>query len=74
VAPRERIDTGIDKRFVRRGKRGRLKECDDVGHSPATELSEQRERTMKSGRGDKGDQPRKTAKGARAAIAARGVK
>jgi hypothetical protein len=29
--PRERIDTGTDKRFVRRDAAGEFKESDDVG-------------------------------------------
>ena len=29
--PRELIDTGTDKRFVRRNKQGKFKESDDVG-------------------------------------------
>ena len=31
--PRELIDTGTDKRFVRRDKQGQFKESDDVGKS-----------------------------------------
>jgi hypothetical protein len=33
AAKRELIDTGTDKRFVRRGGGGRFKESDDVGKS-----------------------------------------
>ena len=33
AARRELVDTGRDKRFVRRGKRGRFKESDDVDRS-----------------------------------------
>ena len=33
--PRELIDTGTDKRFVRRDEEGRFKESDDVGRSLA---------------------------------------
>ena len=33
AAKRELIDTGADKRFVRRGARGKFKESDDVGKS-----------------------------------------
>ena len=33
AAKRESIDTGSDKRFVRRGKSGQFKDSDDVGRS-----------------------------------------
>jgi hypothetical protein len=33
AAKRELVDTGADKRFVRRGARGKFKESDDVGKS-----------------------------------------
>jgi hypothetical protein len=36
-AKRELIDTGTDKRFVRRGAKGRFKESDDVGRSLAAD-------------------------------------
>jgi hypothetical protein len=52
---RELIDTGTDKRYVRRDERGRFKESDDVGRS----LSADRKRTAKTqsakGQGDRGD-------------------
>jgi hypothetical protein len=52
---RELIDTGTDKRYVRRDERGRFKESDDVGRS----LSADRKRTAttqaKKGQGDRGD-------------------
>lgn len=48
---RELIDTGTDKRFVRRGGGGRFKESEDVGRS----LSADRRKKVKSGQGDKGD-------------------
>ena len=35
--PRELIDTGTDKRYVRRDKKGQFKESDDVGRSAATD-------------------------------------
>ena len=35
--PRERIDTGTDKRYVRRDKDGQFKESDDVGRSSAAD-------------------------------------
>ena len=37
MAEREPIDTGIDKRYVRRDKRGRFKGSDDAGRSPSAD-------------------------------------
>jgi hypothetical protein len=52
---RELIDTGTDKRYVRRNAKGQFHESDDVGRS----LSQDRRRTaktkVKSGYGDRGD-------------------
>ena len=52
---RELIDTGNDKRFVRRDEQGRFDEVEDVGRS----LSQDRKRDAKSeskpGYGDRGD-------------------
>jgi hypothetical protein len=59
MARRERIDTGTDKRFVRRGKRGRFKESDDQGRSLAADRRKKAKRVVKSGQGDKGDQKRR---------------
>lgn len=53
--PRELIDTGTDKRYVRRDEKGQFEESDDVGRS----LSQDRKRSAKTpakpGQGDKGD-------------------
>ena len=58
TSKRELIDTGTDKRYVRRSTTGRFKESDDVGRS----LSQDRRRTSKrstsAGQGDKGDRKR----------------
>ena len=35
---RELIDTGTDKRYVRRSKSGQFKESDDVGRSLAADV------------------------------------
>jgi hypothetical protein len=55
---RELIDTGRDKRYVRRDAKGQFNESDDVGRS----LSQDRKRHAKTvapkGQGDKGDQKR----------------
>ncbi|WP_141720058.1 hypothetical protein [Rhizobium sp. YK2] len=47
----ELIDTGNDKRYVRRDKEGRLKESVDVSRS----LSADARHDAKPGQGDKGD-------------------
>ncbi|MCL6729798.1 hypothetical protein [Sphingomonas hankyongi] len=53
--PRERIDTGSDKRYVRRDKEGRFKESEDVGRSSAQDQKRDSKTTPKRGEGDKGD-------------------
>jgi hypothetical protein len=55
ASKRERIDTGSDKRFVRRGARGRFKESDDLGKSLSSDRGRKAKRKVKSGQGDKGD-------------------
>ncbi len=52
---RELIDTGADKRFVRRDERGRFKESDDVGRSLSADRRTKATTTSKKGQGDKGD-------------------
>ncbi len=59
MAKRELIDTGTDKRYVRRNKRGTsFVESDDVGRSPAADRRTRAKAKVKSGEGDKGDRPR----------------
>ena len=55
AAKRELIDTGGDKRFVRRGAAGKFKESDDVGKSLAADRRKKAKAKVKSGQGDKGD-------------------
>ena len=55
AAKRELINTGTDKRFVRRGAAGRFKESDDVGRSLSTDRRTKAKTKVKSGQGDKGD-------------------
>ena len=57
-AKRELIDTGTDKRYVRRGKKGRFKESDDVGRSLAVDRRKKAKTKVKPGQGDKGDRAR----------------
>ena len=54
-ARRELIDTGSDKRYVRRGAAGRFKESDDVGKSLTADRRVKAKTKVKSGQGDKGD-------------------
>jgi hypothetical protein len=58
-ARRELIDTGTDKRYVRRSESGRFKESDDVGRSLAGDRRTKAKRAAKPGQGDKGDRRRK---------------
>lgn len=53
--PRELIDTGTDKRYVRRGRKGQFKESDDVGRSVAQDQKRDSPTKPKRGEGDKGD-------------------
>ena len=58
-AKRELIDTGRDKRFVRRDSEGQFKESDDVGRSLTQDRTRKAKSVVKAGQGDKGDQKRK---------------
>ncbi len=53
---RELIDTGTDKRYVRRDEKGQFKESDDVGRSLSQDVRKHAETEVKSGQGDRGDQ------------------
>jgi hypothetical protein len=53
--PRELIDTGTDKRYVRRDEEGRFKESDDVGRSSASDQRRDAKTKTKKGEGDRGD-------------------
>ena len=53
--PRELIDTGSDKRYVRRDKKGQFKKSDDVGRSSAQDQKRDSKTKPKRGEGDKGD-------------------
>ena len=55
AAKRTLIDTGSDKRYVRRGAAGKFKESDDVGKSLAADPRKKAKTKVKSGQGDKGD-------------------
>jgi hypothetical protein len=53
---RELIDTGDDKRFVRRDEKGQFKESADVGRSLAADQRQKAKTVVPKGQGDRGDQ------------------
>ena len=55
ASKRELIDTGTDKRYVRRDSEGKFKEADDVGRSLAADRRTKAKTQVKSGQGDRGD-------------------
>ena len=63
VAPRERIDQGTSKRFVRRDERGRFtSDQTSVGRSLAADRRQHAKKVVPKGEGDRGDQ-RRSSKG-----------
>jgi len=59
TSKRELIDTGKDKRYVRRDTKGRFNEVDDVGRSLAQDRRKKAKHAVKAGQGDRGDQKRR---------------
>ena len=57
---RELIDTGTDKRYVRRDEKGRFDESDDVSRSLSQDVKKKAKTIVPSGQGDRGDQKRKS--------------
>jgi hypothetical protein len=57
---RELIDTGRDKRFVRRDEQGRFDEVVDVGKSLAADRRQHSKNVVPPGQGDRGDQKRRS--------------
>jgi hypothetical protein len=55
AAKRELINTGTDKRYVRRNAQGQFKESDDVGRSLAQDRARKAKTKSAKGQGDKGD-------------------
>ena len=55
MAKRELINTGSDKRYVRRNAKGQFKESDDVGRSLAADRRTKAKTKVKPGQGDRGD-------------------
>ena len=59
TSKRELIDTGNDKRFVRRDDEGRFDEVVDVGRSLAQDRQQHSDNIVPPGQGDRGDQKRR---------------
>jgi len=55
---RELIDTGTDKRYVRRDEKGRFDEVDDVGRSLSQDVKKKAKTETDAGQGDRGDRRR----------------
>ena len=58
TSKRELIDTGRDKRFVRRDEKGRFEEVVDVGRSLTQDRRQHSKNVVPPGQGDRGDQKR----------------
>jgi len=58
MTKRELIDTGTDKRYVRRNEKGQFKESDDVGRSLSQDVRKKAKTVAKTGQGDRGDRRR----------------
>ena len=56
---RELIDTGTDKRYVRRDEKGRFEEVVDVGRSLSQDAKRRAKKEVPPGQGDRGDQKRR---------------
>jgi hypothetical protein len=56
---RELLDTGADKRYIRRDEDGQFEESDDVGGSLAQDVRHEAKTRVAAGQGDRGDQKRK---------------
>jgi hypothetical protein len=55
---RELIDTGRDKRYVRRDDQGQFKEVDEMGRSLSQDRRRKAKTVVKAGQGDRGDRRR----------------
>jgi hypothetical protein len=60
ASKRELINTGSDKRFVRRDEEGRFDEEVDVGRSLAQDRRQKAKTVVPPGQGDRGDQKRRS--------------
>ena len=59
---RELINTGTDKRYVKRNQDGTFSESVDVGRSLAADSRGKAKTTVKAGYGDQGDQAKRATK------------
>jgi hypothetical protein len=55
ASKRELINTGTDKRYVRRDAQGQFKESDDVSRSLSADRRRNAKTKAKPGQGDRGD-------------------
>jgi hypothetical protein len=55
AAKRELVNTGSDKRYVRRGAKGRFDESDDLGRANAGDRKRSAKTKATRGHGDRGD-------------------
>jgi hypothetical protein len=60
MTKRKLIDTGTDKRYVRRDDDGRFKESVDVGRSLSADRRQDAKTNARPGEGDRGDRKSKT--------------
>ena len=58
AARRELINTGTDKRYVRRDTAGRFKDSDDVSRAVTQDRKQKAKTTATRGHGDRGDRSR----------------
>jgi hypothetical protein len=59
TSKRELIDTGTDKRYVRRDSDGQFKESDDQGRSLSQDPKRNAKKVVPKGQGDRGDQKKR---------------
>jgi hypothetical protein len=59
AAKRELIDTGNDKRYVRRNEKGQFNKVDDQSRSLSQDVKRKAKTKVPAGQGDKGDQKKK---------------
>ena len=59
LVKRKLIDTGTDKRYVRRDSKGQFNESDDQSRSLGQDVRQEAKTKVKPGQGDRGDQKRK---------------
>jgi len=57
---RELIDTGHDKRYIRRDDKGRFDDVVDVGKSLSQDRRHKAKHEVDPGQGDRGDQKRRS--------------